>query len=59
LPSLQRFGMASKRVTTEGSREYREESGFSNLQFALADTNAGVCWRFIGVASRRLMRRAE
>ena len=50
--------MASGRVTTDASREYREESGFSNLQFALADTSSPAR-DFIGVANRRLMRRAE
>ena len=41
LPSLRGFGMASRRVATDASREYREESGFSNLQFALANTDLG------------------
>src|SRR5882757_10009099 len=46
LPSRQGFGMASRRVTTDASREYRQESGFSNLQFALADTAVVACSRF-------------
>jgi hypothetical protein len=46
LPSLSGSGMASKRATTDASREYREESGFSNLQFALADTDVVACSRF-------------
>jgi hypothetical protein len=35
------YGLASRRVTPDASREYREESGFSNLQFALANTDLG------------------
>jgi hypothetical protein len=38
--------MVSRRVTTDASREYRQESGFSNLQFALADTAVVACSRF-------------
>jgi hypothetical protein len=34
------------RVATDASREYREESGFSNLQFAPADTAVVACSRF-------------
>ena len=43
LPLLQGFGMASKRVVADASREYREELRFSNVQFGVADTDF-VAW---------------
>src|SRR6266699_4439371 len=46
LPSLRGFGAASRRVATDASREYREELGFSNLQFGFADTDFVACSRF-------------
>ena len=54
LPSLQGFGMASMRVATDASREYREELRFSNVQFGVADTDFVACSRFIAVANCRL-----
>ena len=33
------YGLASGRGATDGSREYREEFRFSNLVFAVADTD--------------------
>jgi hypothetical protein len=38
--------MASRRVARDASREYGEDSGFSNLQFELADTDVVACSRF-------------
>jgi hypothetical protein len=46
--------MASRRVATDASREYREELRFSNVQFGVADTDFVACSRFIGVANCRL-----
>jgi hypothetical protein len=46
LPSLCGSGMASRRVASEASREYREELGFSNLQFGFADTDYIASSRF-------------
>src|SRR6266550_4592180 len=46
LPSLQGFGMASRRLATDASREYREELRFSNVQFGVADTDFDACSRF-------------
>jgi len=51
--------MTSRRVTTDASREYREESGFSNLQFALADTDVVACSRFHRSCQSSSERRAE
>ena len=46
LPSLQGSRMASRRVATDASREYREELRFSNVQFGVADTDFVACSRF-------------
>jgi hypothetical protein len=60
LGSLLSYGALAKRcfqplshLTKSLSKKYREESGFSNLQFGLANTDfvAGDC---IGVANCRL-----
>ena len=40
------FSHAHTHVTTDASREYREESGFSNVQFGVADTDFVACSRF-------------
>src|SRR5438477_12959926 len=54
LPSLQGFGLASRRLATVASREYREELRFSHVQLGVGDTDFVASRDLTGAATCRL-----